>query len=238
MSPPLHIFPTLACNGDCPFCAIVPGKGEINHKDGRYLPPERWGWMLAKRSPSALYITGGEPMLYRGIEVVVNSVKCPVWLYTNGSVNLVPFLLRLRDIRRLHVRLSFHPGIGFKTALRAANVLREAGVQFGLHIVGTSIMSKAWVGRFKTFDHDLVIDPDFQQIQKWNGGSRVMCNVPNISVGPDGKVHPCTSKLVRGVGGLFGIDEDKPVTTTAVYKCDEPDACCPCDLAFLKRIAA
>lgn len=232
MNANLHIFPTLDCNGGCDFCAITPGKGERSRLDFRYMPPERWAWILAARNPNTLYITGGEPLLYQGLAVIVNGVGCPVNLYTNGSGNLQGFLARVENTKRLRVRLSFHPHIGYKNTMRAIDTLNESAITYSVHMVKASDGVLTWVTRFQSVGITLNVDPDFRREEVWCGPSTVDCHIPNIVVGPDGMVYQCTSKMVRGVGALFSLEEDRPVSEKAVYRCEEPGACCACDTEF------
>ena len=237
MSAPLHIFPTLECNGHCPFCAIRP-KGlndEVFRRD-RHVGPERWAEYLSTRKPEALYITGGEPMLYKYLEVLVNAVSCPTWIYTNGTVKMGRFLLRVDNRKNLRVRLSFHPHLGFSTAVDAARALSEAGVEFSLHAVQTSPLVKTWVHRFAAMGFSLLLDPDFVKIPEWTGGGKVRCHLPNVIVGPDAMVYPCTSKMVRATGALYRLDDKRTITIDDEHECEEPAFCSACDLAFLKRV--
>lgn len=234
-NPALHIFPTLTCNGNCTFCAITPGVGQTVYTDERRVSPERWARILAMRSPKALFITGGEPLLYPGLEMLVNAVRCPTWIYTNGTGELSALLKRIQDRSKLAVRLSFHPHLGFGTAMRAAEVLRVARVTFSLHAVEVSSSIGKWVDRFYEHGHTLHLDPNFQEVSPWAVGGSVSCNVPNIVVGPDARVYPCTSKLTRRIGAVCDLNSNIELSPDTVYKCDEPEACCACDRAFVKR---
>lgn len=232
MNATLHVFPTLKCNSGCEYCAILPGRGQIDRFDGRYTIPEKWAQVLSMRNPKALYLTGGEPMLFQGLDMLINAVKCPTWIYTNGSGDFVTLLLRVKRIDRLRFRLSFHPHLGFKRTLQIADTFREHNVGFSLHAVETTPQVKEWVKRFAVAGHSLALDPNFNALPWWSGQTEVVCNVPNVVVGPDAKVYPCTSKMVRGVEALFPLEEDRRLSEKAYYDCREPDACCGCDRAF------
>jgi hypothetical protein len=230
----LHVFPTIACNGGCDHCAIVPGSGE--KRLGRWTSPSEWAALIRPLRLDALYITGGEPMLYEGVHELVNAARCDVWLYTNGTVDVRLFLSRVLSPEKLRVRLSFHPTVGEGPALRTVRALQDARVRVSMHVVDTGPEAVAYVDRFRKMGVSLLVDPDFRLAMRreWNGPVR--CSIPNVVVGPDALVYPCTSKMVRGVGAVGPLGGSR-VRVGEWYRCEEPGACCPCDAAFMRTMA-
>lgn len=170
--------------------------------------------------------------MYRDLDVIVNAVQCPVWVYTNGVIDPTAFLIHVSRPGNLRIRLSFHPLLGFGATVGSAKKFMEAGVQVSIHAVETSPLMKTWVSRFRTMGMLLYLDPNFQNVPHWNGSSKVHCHLPNAVVGPDMLVYPCTSKLVRGVDPMFSLDSCIKIDENITYPCNEPLACCACDRAF------
>jgi len=233
MSRLLHIFPTLSCNGKCDFCAIVPGRGSV--RTGTVIPPAAWVSSLVRQECDALYITGGEPMLYPGVEKIVNSVSCPVWFYTNGTVPMGEFLESVIFPERLSVRLSFHPHLGLEPLIGTYRLLRKKRVRVSVHMVDTGRHVEWWRNELRRLGIVAHMDPDFRKFPRAERRRDVRCSVPNVVVGPDGWIYPCTSKLVRGVDKVKRLSDGK-FRMGSWYSCGEPDACAPCDQAFSRML--
>ncbi len=84
---------TMGCNYRCPFChnaSMIQGEMQGEIQPGQTIPPEEILAFLKKRRGllDGVCITGGEPLLQRGLEAFIQEIKAlgfAVKLDTNGS---------------------------------------------------------------------------------------------------------------------------------------------------------
>jgi MoaA/NifB/PqqE/SkfB family radical SAM enzyme len=107
----LHAFlhPTYRCNYKCSYCPVVTKydlAGIWGHSSE--LTARQWHDALERLPPTAIYITGGEPFLYRDLPELINGMSAKhslVGMVTNLSV---PVHVYRRIESRIHLNASFH----------------------------------------------------------------------------------------------------------------------------------
>ncbi|MEM7817189.1 MAG: hypothetical protein QXZ20_04710 [Candidatus Aenigmatarchaeota archaeon] len=120
-------LPQLACNYNCKYCLW-----------NRFSPPEfksvyysykDWIEVFSKFSPSIFTITGGEPLLYKDIDLLIDnfpSFHIISSLVSNLSVNLEK-LINLKN-KNFRIMASFHPDMVKKeTFFKNILLLKKAG---------------------------------------------------------------------------------------------------------------
>jgi organic radical activating enzyme len=222
-----HIYLTLKCNGCCSYCSnICPTDRGIY--DYNELPWQTWAKVLERLSFPSFVFTGGEPFLYYGIGKVLASLTRPAWVYSNLSVPLAGALDNpALDPTLIGIRASYHPHLPWSQFIDNIKYLEKRKIKTTVHVVMTqATMADMRSNLFRKHGLELKIEYD-QRLHTRKKGL-VACCPRSIIIAPDGNLFHCVSRMIRYVKPetLAAIDLGRPVTI-----CDEPGACCPCDLA-------
>ncbi len=108
-------FVTWQCNYRCPYCweRLEEEKYRGLGKSSIDISPEEWADAINRVKPRELYITGGEPSLYRGLPRVIDRLNDSIALRmtTNfgQSFDLSAYEQAIRNGRFRHITASFHP---------------------------------------------------------------------------------------------------------------------------------
>ncbi len=257
------VFPTWKCGLSCSYCAYEQQEDEKSirylgsnylYKVKKELGPEEWIILLKKYEPAFYDFSGGEPLRYKGIEKVLNSL--PKWSITSNTL----FFNDSIDLSRCAWwTASFHPHIGeagVDKFLWNIRRIRNAQVGVGITMVAKpETLSKVlmWCNRFSSLGYRVNIHPYYDNADfDWNKypkekailmkskflryddrlfsfkgiSGNGYCNGGKtyFVIGPDGKEFSCLTSM------LFNI-EDKIKSKPA---CDQ-NCFFPCDWYYGKR---
>jgi MoaA/NifB/PqqE/SkfB family radical SAM enzyme len=162
---------TFQCNYKCSYCPVVTkfDYGKIfTRKDEK--TPDQWITALEKLPRARIYISGGEPFIYKGLPDLINNQSKHVvtGVVTNASA---PAKVYERVKKKIQLNLSFHPEFTSQDEfLRKIQELKEL-TQFSLvvNIVATpdnlpiiAAMNARLVDQNVTLHVDPLVDPDMQ----------------------------------------------------------------------------
>lgn len=99
---------TFQCNYKCSYCPVVTkfDFGKVFKRNDEKTPDE-WIAALEKLPPARIYISGGEPFIYKGLPDFINkqSKHKILGAVTNGTV---PAKIYDRINRKIHLNISYH----------------------------------------------------------------------------------------------------------------------------------
>lgn len=111
----LYWFVTYACNYHCHYC-WEENNAEIYRKQlGKLnlIPPNKWADAINKLHPDYVYLSGGEPTLYKYLADVLELVDPDVkfTMYSNGgeSFDIKRYIDLLKKDKFVNIFFSFHP---------------------------------------------------------------------------------------------------------------------------------
>jgi len=233
----VRIYPTLACNLRCDYCVNRHYPSAYRGDEYPLLPAAQWAEALNRIGRNVI-ITGGEPFLYPGIDVLLNSLReeLKVKIYTNFAVKKT--LDIMERVERPVVFLgSYHPVSGPPDDfIRTINNLRETGKFSGtIHTIEAACPKDELLEmkeRFRQDGWDLQLDRDQRILfpgAQMNFRKKVECRRRIILVAPDGNRYQCVSKMLRRKEPLGNIFDRDPEPEEMAVICAEYGCCAPCD---------
>jgi len=225
----VHMYPTLRCNGRCPYCSnVVPGVKTIHEYQERL--PGHWIKFMRVIQDWEIYFTGGEVFLFQGFTEILESVPNFARIYTNAMMIDAAYLGRV-DPARVLFRCSYHPSAGpVGRFVDSLNILKQKNLPFQIYMVdsGNGVLSLK-TNAFRKDGYEIGID--YNQRRHPHREGKVRCFIPSNFVGPDGTVFNCVSKMLRNKGGMGNVFEGYQMKEPEQVVCAEPGMCSPCDLA-------
>jgi|GEM_PF-1856989 len=132
----LQIFPTFYCTQDCPYCT--------RHFTGKMTPKENENMLIADQwmqrieafpvKIDVVTFSGGEPLLYPEIDLLINSLidrGYIVTVFSNGSI----FNDKIKSNPRLKFILTMHYGSDRKQFLKNCDRYKSAGIRTDIDIM-------------------------------------------------------------------------------------------------------
>lgn len=235
-----HVYLTLLCNLDCPYCSdgLAYDKSKMQYEG---LSGTQWISVINALPGEAVIFTGGEPTLHPDLPMIVNGIRQPnVRIYTNLSYNVQKVLDKIT--KPVSVWGSFHPNnseVTLEKYMKKVKILLEHPIILDASI--HAIIEKS-NGEREDFDQfqkafneagiHLQLDEDQffannygSQACDFNSKQTVQCTMNRMLVGPDGRRKICVSKMVRRAQDAdVALDDSLPMIV-----CDEFGMCSPCD---------
>jgi hypothetical protein len=250
------VYPTWRCGLSCPYCAYeqqsdkqsIHWKGSDRfYKVVKELTSDEWITLLARYRPAFYDFSGGEPLLYKGIEKVLNSLD--IWSITSNTL----FFNNDIDLSKCAWwTASFHPHAGEEVKdkfIRNIIAIKKRGVNVGITLVarpetvGSVIM---WCNRFtslgfKAHIHPYYDDPKFDwdrypkekekllkspylvygenlfKFEGKNGDGFCKGGKNYFAIGPDGKVFSCLTSMLFDIEDKIGKDK---CNQKCMFPCD------------------
>ncbi len=135
----LHVlfWPTFRCNYKCSYCTVVTkfNYGDLYPRESERTVDE-WLAAFAKLPPAMVYVSGGEPFLYRGLPEFVNRLErhTILGIVSNATVSTHVY----RQIKApLHLNVSFHREYATEEAFLAKLVELQPYFHLNVNIVAT-----------------------------------------------------------------------------------------------------
>lgn len=214
----------LKCQNKCPYCvAYVANQLSDPFRDGR--DPEQvldvnavLAWINKYRPNARIHISGGEPLLYEGIEDWVCAclyAKRKITILTNGQ--LVPLRKQLHN-KPINWIVTYHKdcGVGLNDYCQGLAGLQGKNVEVRtiIETAGDSLAyTKELTTIFKGFDFRIRYDrqesrtAELWKIPKivdvYNVASSLLTLVEN-----DGKVYACNGKADGAIGDVYSMQYD------------------------------
>lgn len=236
----IHIYPTLRCNYDCPYCVDNYRKSDFDGYSFQLRSVEEWAGKINELGRDVVF-TGGEPFLYKrdGLSLtdLVNRLDrdIDVSIYSNMGIDLSDQLRRLR--RQVTILVSFHPfEAKLPIFLKNIDTLRTLpGIKFTIHVVDADDnMTHPNVGVLKDElgrrNVPVMVDAD----QDFEGSRRqfrlqAKCSRKIVLLGPDGTRYQCVGKLTRRADHLENVFQDGLGKDLSIVDCKEYGYCAACD---------
>jgi len=221
----IHAYLTLRCLNGCSYCSNRLPVGEaVRHGE---LVSAYWQGLFVRIQDFSLYLTGGEPFLYRGLADILSDLKRSVFVYTSLREPIKSVLKKVRRRDRVIFRCSYHPEMRYYEQFRAQyDEVRRLGFSASIFMVDRGAKSRKVVDRFKEDGYGVIVDADQRKIPCKKG--RVACRLPTTIVSPSGHIYHCVSRMLRGVG-RGNMIFDRHIPEPATIECGEPHLCTPCD---------
>jgi organic radical activating enzyme len=232
----VRAYLTLRCNLRCDFCVNNDVDGGRKLREYQLLSPEQWIYIFNTLNRD-IVITGGEPLLYTGLDEVVSGVnpKLDITIYSNMMVPLKGDLTWLQR-KGLRMYLSYHPSYGDDTVfVENIRELEQYNVSFTIHaidVVGREKLEKKCSERLAGLELPIVIDEDQRTLFESSSKKfrkRVKCERSIILVAPDGYRYQCVSRMVRRVAPFENLLTEPFSGEHRVVQCGDYGYCAPCD---------
>lgn len=237
----LHIYLTLRCNYNCPYCVDNYNKSDFDGYGFKLRSPDEWASKINSLQRDVIF-TGGEPFLYkvdgRNLVNLVNQIApgIRIDIYSNIGLDITDQLSALK--RRVNLMVSFHP-FEAKLEIFLKNVdwmlHNRKHVTFTIHAVDAlDNLSHPSIPRFREEMKDRSIRPTVDVDQGFEGSSRAFkkratCTRSIVLLAPDGTRFQCVGKLTRRSDHLENIFEQPLAPDRVRIKCREYGFCAPCD---------
>ena len=201
------------------------------------LSPDQWIAIFNQLNRNVV-ITGGEPLLYSGLDHVVLGIhpKLDIQIYSNLKVPLKGDLSWLQR-RGLSLYLSYHPQSGDdRIFINNLNYLKKYNTKFTIHaidVMGKEELAKLCRDRLGDYAKNVTIDADqrvlFEASSSKMFRKKVRCQRTNILIAPDGFRYHCVSRLLRRVQPFENLLYEPFSGANREVKCFDYGHCAPCD---------
>ncbi len=255
VAPLWTIFPIYNCTATCSYCiqnySFV--NGRMDSPLRRTLPPEHWLKLNAiKNKPESIVISGGEPMLYKGLADILEGLNTfkQITVVSNLTLDVTALVERLRSIRthKILFECTYHDeAIDLETFISRALILEEAGLLGSVRIVDVSSeKTLEHIGKFA--DHGLKLAALYEigykdgkpLVYKNEDASNlvrkppVLCKTSLIVFGPTGDVYNCHTKLYwDDKQSSFGNIVSGFEIPDGHYVCHDYGFCNPCQIGHM-----
>lgn len=215
-----RIMITMKCYEGCKYCSTpyVP----IPEVDGNY-----WIDLINSQPYTEVRFSGGEPLLYNDLFMIINNIDIPYWIYTNLRFWMREYF-ELIDKDRCTFFVSYHPKENITPNVFIEKVLEiyQKGYNISVHYVdwkGYNKTEKYYIKRVKEeleeFGLKLNANSDQQEVKLPDNHTK--CHIDRTLFGPDGKRYPCMKLLQEQIGNI-------PLTHYEGINCNRVD-CMPCN---------
>jgi len=218
-----RVYPTLACNYRCSYCVNPKPKHRI-------ISGEQWIDILNGWPGDSVILTGGEPTLHPDFVQIINGLnKQKICVYSNMSWK-ESLLDRLQ--KKIYIYASFHPNqkdSAEDIAKRAKYLIKSGHNLIDIHINKACLEYKKYQRIFQNYGLQLIFEEDQYKspnYKKMLHGTKVVCKVPRILLGPDGLRYICVTKMAHA--DESGLIRHKNIP--AVSSCQIHGQCSPCDV--------
>ncbi len=236
----MHIYLTLRCNYNCPYCVDNYNKPDFDGYGYKLRSVEEWSNKINALKRDVIF-TGGEPFLYKhdGLDLIdlINRIdkRTHIDIYTNLGIDIRDKLPKLK--RKINLMVSFHP-YEAKSEIFFPNidsVRSHNKIKYFVHAVDADDnMSHPLIPVLQAEMHKRDIPIHIDKDQGFEGSSRkfkmqATCSRKIILLGPDGTRYQCVGKLTRRADHLENIFEGGLKDELSVIDCHEYGYCAPCD---------
>ena len=249
------IFPIYNCTATCSYCiqnfSFV--NGRMDSPLRRTLPPEIWLKLNAiKDKPESLVISGGEPMLYKGLADIIEGLDTfkKITVVSNLTLDVTELVERLRSIKSHKVlfECTYHDeAISFETFVSRALILQEAGLLGSVRMVDVnSEKTLEHIGRFADYGLKLAalyeigykdgkaLVYENEEASNLIRKPPVLCETSCTAFGPTGDVYNCHTKLYwDDKQSSFGNIVSGFEIPDGYYVCHDFGFCNPCQIGYM-----
>lgn len=236
----IHIYLTLRCNYNCPYCVDNYNKEDFDGYGYKLRSAIEWSNKINSLRRDVIF-TGGEPFLYKheGLDLIdlINRIKNEIHIdvYTNLGIDIREKLTRLN--RPVNFMISFHPYEAnpdiFFSNVDAIAV--NPNINFTVHAVDADDNMnhpniELLIREMTKRRIHVTVDKD----QGFEGSERkfrlnAICSRKIVLLAPDGTRFQCVGKLTRRADHLENIFVENLREDLSIVSCLEYGYCAPCD---------
>ena len=256
LKPYWSIQVTLKCNADCSYCiqgySFNDGRKGIPEFNG--LKPEEWLKIIEiKNKPDEIVIQGGEPLLYKGLNILLKGLHSfkKITVVSNLALDITQIAQDIKSINTHKVEIvsSFHPCVvDFDTFISRVLLLRDIGSLESVKMVDIDMkQSLQYTKRFAEHNIDLIIQPyigdkegevyTHKRLEPSNYIRKppVSCKTNLVLFAPNGDIYNCHTKMYWGdKGSSFGNLSGDYEIPEGSYVCHDYGYCNPCQVYFME----
>jgi sulfatase maturation enzyme AslB (radical SAM superfamily) len=189
--------------------------------------------------------SGGEPTLHPKFFDIMNEVRKPMDLLTNGEFSVTRFMKRFspdkfkREAPYASIRFSYHPEqMKIMELLGSVIRLQEEGYSVGVWAVGNTIKNRLvqLLARFMGIDFRIkeLLDKKhghYKYPEAVNGyPKQCRCKPSELLIAPDGRLFRCHFELYHGLNSYGHILDNNIKLPTDFAPCENMGLCSPCDV--------
>lgn len=237
----LHIYITLRCNYNCPYCVDNYNKPDFDGYGYKLRRADEWINKINSLRRDIIF-TGGEPFLYKvegkDITDIINGIdsKIGIDVYSNIGIDVTDKLSKIK--RPINLMISYHPyeaklDIFFKNIDWIQSNNRN--ITFTIHAIDANDnMQHPLVPLFMEEAKKRNIPVNVDADQGFEGSTRefklnAQCSRKIILLAPDGTRFQCVGKLTRRADHLENIFDSPLGPEKNIVSCYEYGFCAPCD---------
>ncbi len=221
-----RIMVTMRCYENCKYCSTPYVK--IDEVDGNH-----WIDLINNQDYKEVRFSGGEPLLYNDLFMIIDNIKIPYWIYTNLRFWMREYF-ELVDKNKCTFFASYHPKdkTDPSTFIEKAIEIHKNDFKIQAHYVdwdGYTEKEIEYIHRVKIeFDKigiQFVANPDQQEVKLT--AKHINCHIDRTLLGPDGNRYPCM-KLLQEQQGNIALNHFEGIG------CSRMD-CMPCNADVIEK---
>lgn len=247
----LRLFPTFVCTRRCGYCVV-----DTHGKPPQYnlIKSKVYGEFLSTvEGVKLLVISGGEPALYPGLDVLIGEGLARAWnvgVYSNCSKQMVDFVKTIEPNDHFFIDCSYHADYEdvHEYAARWMDIWTRGFRITAATIIHPHNADKVYrdiLSFYRLTGHRMLLKPldgvcrgqwysDHAEFMSVYGSEKVgRCFRRDLVVAPDGDIYHCHRYMYThtdfGVIGSIGVDtpvELKELECWNINKCNTCDAGC------------
>ena len=218
-----RIMITMRCFEHCKYCSTP--EVDIPEVDGNY-----WIDLINSQDYDEVVFSGGEPLLYDDLFMIIDNIKIPVVLYTNLRFWMREYFpLINKDKCKFFV--SYHPHSKPDDFIEKTKEIHQEGYNITTHYVDYNKFTQEQLFRievvreaFEKIGIPFSAHADQQEMKKI---LHTRCEFDRNLLGPNGKRYPCMKLLQEQKNEI-------PLTHYTGIDCDRMD-CLACNVEFILK---